>query len=139
MRIAPYLSFEGRAQEAIEFYKKALGAEVDMLTHFKDAPGGACPGGVQPPADKVMHASMRIGKSVVMATDGQCTGKSNFSGIALSLSLASDEEAKKAFAALSEGGTVNMPLGKTFFSSSFGMVADKFGVTWMVVVMPDAA
>jgi PhnB protein len=139
MQIAPYLSFEGRAEEAIEFYKKALRAEVQQLMRFKDMPGGACPGGMQAPADKVMHAALRIGKTVVMASDGQCRGTANFSGIALSLNVANDDEAQRAFSALSEGGTVTMPLGKTFFSSSFGMLNDKFGVSWMVVVMPEAA
>ena len=136
MNVNPYLSFEGRCAEAIEFYKKALGAEVETLMHFKDMPAGACPGGVKPEtANKVMHSQLHIGDSMIMATDGQCAGKANFSGISLSLRAKDDAQAAKAFNALSDGGQVTMPLGRTFFSSSFGMVTDRFGVPWMVVVM----
>src|SRR5581483_10513067 len=121
--------FEGRCEEAIQFYQQALGAQVLMKMHFKDSPDQSM---ITPEAkDKVMHVSLKIGDSVLMASDGHCTGKANFSGISLSLSLATPAEAEKYFKALSAGGTVNMPLTKTFFSPSFGMVADKFGVNWM--------
>jgi PhnB protein len=137
MRVEPYLNFEGRCDEAIEFYKKAAGAEVQMLMRFDQAPPGVCPDGQ--PAEigkKVMHASLRIGDSTVFVSDGRCSGKAKFDGISLSLSAKDDAQAQRVFNALSEGGQVSMPLGKTFFSSSFGMLQDRFGVVWMVIVMP---
>jgi len=132
--VQPYLSFEGRAEEAIKFYQQALGAEVLMKMQFKDNPDlkTISPGS----ADKVMHATLRIGDSIVMASDGHCTGKPGFQGISLSLTAPTPADAEKYFKALSAGGQVQMPLTKTFFSPSFGMVDDKFGVTWMVMV-PD--
>ena len=139
MQVQPYLFFDGRAEEAFEFYKKALGAEVTMLMRFKDSPepaqqqeGCASPGS----PDKVMHAELRIGDTTIMASDGHCAGKPEFKGFGLSLAPKTDAEAKKLFDALTDGGQVLQPLIKTFFSSSFGMVADKFGVMWMVVVQP---
>lgn len=132
MQTQPYLFFDGRCDEAIEFYKKALGAEVSMLMRFKESPDpeSSPPGG----ADKVMHSCLRIGDTAVMASDGMATGHPKFEGFALSLTAANEAEAKKLFAALSDGGKVQMPLAKTFFSPSFGMIADRFGVSWMVVV-----
>jgi PhnB protein len=136
MEIQPYLSFDGRCDEAIEFYRKAVDAEVVMLMRFKDCPEpAACPAGA---ADKVMHAAIRIGSSMVLASDGHNKGNPVFEGFSLSLTAADDADAQKRFAALSDGGQVQMPLGKTFFSSSFGMVADRFGVRWMVYVAPKA-
>jgi len=134
MLVQPYLSFEGRCEEAIEFYKKALGAEVQMLMRFKDCPEPekCSPGS----ADKIMHASLRIGDSVVMATDGRCQGPAKFEGISLTASVSNDSQAERVFAALSAGGEVCMPLAKTFFSSRFGMTKDGFGVHWMVIVQP---
>jgi PhnB protein len=131
MNVQPYLSFEGRAQEAIDFYKSALGAKVDTVMHFKDAPADMQ--GNMPHKDKVMHSSFRIGDSQIMATDGECSGKSQFSGITLTISATSNGEAEKLFNALAQGGKVNMPLSETFFAHRFGMVADKFGVNWMVI------
>ena len=130
MPIQPYLSFEGRAEEAIEFYRSALGAEVTMLMHFKQAPEGQCAAGTE---DKVMHSSLKVGDSGFMVSDGHCTGKPVFQGINLSLTVPNAAAAEKAYAALSQGGQVQMPMTKTFFSPAFGMVADKFGVTWMVM------
>ena len=132
MQVQPYLFFDGRCEEAIAFYRRALGAEVEMLMRFKDAPEP----GMTPPgsADKVMHASLKIGGSMVLASDGQCGGKPSFQGFSLSLTVATETEADRSFAALSDGGQVHMPLGKTFFSSRFGMLADRFGVGWMVYV-----
>jgi PhnB protein len=132
MQVQPYLSFEGRCEEAARFYQRALGAEITALMRFKDAPDPA----MAPPgaAEKVMHMSLRIGDSEIMASDGRCTGKPGFQGISLSLTPASDADAKQRFAALADGGQVQMPLAATFFASSFGMVADRFGVTWMVYV-----
>jgi len=130
--VHPYLCFEGRCDEALEFYRKELGAKVSMLMRFKDSPDqAACPasGG-----DKVMHATFTIGDSTLQASDGRCSGKLNFQGISLSLSVADVAEAERLFAALSNGGTVQMPFSKTFFSPGFGMVADQFGVSWMVYV-----
>ena len=132
MQIQPYLSFEGRADEAIEFYKKAIDAKVDMLMRFKEAPDQSM---VTPESkDKVMHAALRAGDTQLLVSDGRCTGGPNFQGIALALSVAKEADADRIFNALAEGGKVNMPLAKTFFSPKFGMVADKFGVGWMVMV-----
>ena len=131
MQVQPYLFFEGRCEEAIEFYRKALGAKVEMLMHFKDNPEPMP--GKAPPGDKVMHSSFRIGETTVMASDGNCVGKPSFQGFSLSLTARDDAEAKRLFTALSDGGKVQMPLGKTFYASAFGMVADRFGVLWMVI------
>jgi PhnB protein len=133
MQVQPYLFFEGRCAEALEFYQRALGAEVTMLMHYKDSPEPAMVHGNQ---DKVMHASFRIGDSTVLASDGRCQGQPSFHGFSLSLVVVDDAEAERRFAALAEGGKVQMPLAKTFFSSRFGMVADRFGVSWMIVVAP---
>jgi PhnB protein len=132
MQVQPYLSFEGRCDEAIEFYKKAIGAKVDMIMRFKEAPDQSMVSLGN--ADKVMHAALRAGDTQLLMSDGRCTGGPNFSGISLALSAASDADADRIFNALAEGGKVNMPMAKTFFSSRFGMVADKFGVGWMVLV-----
>jgi PhnB protein len=132
MQVQPYLFFDGRTEEAIEFYRKTLGAEVQMLMRFKDAPE---PGHTPPGAEnKVMHSSLRIGDATIMASDGHCQGKPSFKGISLSLSLPDVAEAERVFNALADGGQVNQPLIETFFSPRFGMVADRFGVPWMVVV-----
>src|SRR5689334_15569830 len=133
MNVQPYLSFEGRAQEAIDFYKSALGATVDAVMHFKDAPPEMQAQMSPQSKDKVMHAAFHIGDTQVMASDGRCTGKANFEGIALTLNAASNDEAETLFKALSQGGKVNMPMSETFFAHRFGMVADKFGVGWMVL------
>ena len=135
MRVEAYLFFNGRCEEAVEFYKKALGAEVAMLMRFKDSPEPHQPGMVPPGSEnKVMHVSLRVGDTTVMASDGRCTGQTSFQGFSLSLAVANEREAERVFAALSEGGQVQMPLGKTFWSPCFGMVADRFGVGWMVTV-----
>jgi PhnB protein len=134
MQVQPYLTFEGRCEEAAEFYRKALGAEVTMLKRWKDSPD---PQMCQPGAeDKVMHMSFRIGDTTLMASDGRCTDQPNFQGFSLSFTAPSDAEAERLFTSLAEGGQVQMPLTKTFFSSLFGMVADRFGVPWMIVVAP---
>jgi len=128
----PYLSLEGRAEEAIEFYKKAVGAKVTMMMRNKESPE-QMPGMPPNSGDKVMHSAMAIGDSVVMATDGMMSGNPKFEGISLTIDVKSDADAKKYFDNLAEGGQVSMPLGKTFFASSFGMLRDKFGVHWMVI------
>jgi PhnB protein len=132
MQVQPYLFFDGRAEEAIEFYRSKLGAKVEMLMRFKDSPEPMPGGG--PPGDKVMHASLRIGDTTVMASDGHCAGRPSFQGFSLALNAANEADAKRLFGALAEGGQVQQPLVKTFFSPAFGMVADRFGVGWMVVV-----
>ena len=137
MHVQPYLFFDGRCEEALEFYCSVLGAEVTMLMRFKDNPepptGDSCkpaPG----TEDKVMHASFRIGDTTVLASDGQCLGKPSFQGFLLSLTAPAEAEIDRLFAALADGGQVQMPLTKTFFSPRFGMVADRFGVSWMIYV-----
>jgi PhnB protein len=135
MEVQPYLFFEGRCEEAIEFYRGALGAEVTALMRFRECPDPMPPGMVSPGSeDKVMHAAFRIGGATVMASDGRCSGQPRFGGVSLSVSVPDEATADRFFAALAEGGRVQMPLGKTFFSPRFGMVADRFGVSWMVVV-----
>jgi PhnB protein len=138
MQVQPYLFFDGRCDEALAFYTKALGAKVEMLMRFKDNP--------EPPAancgpfapDKVMHACFKLGDAAVMASDGRCAGKPSFQGFALSLTARDVDEARRLFGALAEGGQIQMPFAKTFFSPGFGMAADRFGVSWMVYVAPPA-
>lgn len=139
MHVQPYLFFDGRCEEALAFYRTALGAEVTALLRFKDSPEPPQPGMVLPDAeDKVMHASFRLGDTTVMASDGNCRGQPSFQGFSLTLSVSDPEEAKRLFVGLAEGGQVQMPLSETFFSPSFGMVADRFGVSWMVIVAAEA-
>jgi PhnB protein len=134
MQVAPYLFFDGRCEEALNFYRKSVGAEVQMMMRFKESPEPP----MVPPGngDKVMHASFRVGDTNILASDGNCGGKPKMEGFALSLTVRDAAEAQRVFAALGEGGKVQMPLTKTFFSDSFGMVADRFGVSWMVYVEP---
>ena len=133
MNIQPYLSFDGQAQEAIDFYKGAIGAQVETVMHFKDMPADQ-KSMMQPGSEnKVMHACIKIGDSDVFLSDGQCGGKATFSGVTLTINASSDGEADKLFAALGKGGKVTMPMAETFFASRFGMVDDKFGVHWMVL------
>jgi PhnB protein len=132
MQVQPYLFFEGRCDEAIDFYEKALGAKVDMLMRFKDAPDQSM---ITPQSkDKVMHAAVHVGDTQILMSDGRCQGGASFNGIALALSAPTEADAERMFNALADGGQVRMPLAKTFFSSRFGMLADKFGVGWMVLV-----
>ena len=135
MTIQPYLFFDGRCEEAIEFYRRTLGAEVEMMMRFKDCPE-PMPNATPETADKVMHASLQIAGSTVLASDGHCKGQPSFQGFALSLTVKNEAEAERLFGALADGGQVQMPLGKTFFSPRFGMLADRFGVSWMVYVAP---
>jgi PhnB protein len=131
--VQPYLFFEGRCDEALAFYQGALGAETLMLMRFKDNPEPS-PDCQPDAAEKVMHARVRIGNTVILVSDGRCGGKAEFQGFALTLNASNEAEADRWFGALADGGKVIMPLGKTFFSPRFGMVADKFGVMWMVLV-----
>jgi PhnB protein len=135
MQVEPYLFFEGRCEEALEFYRRALGAEVIALMRGKDSPDPSMvPSGAE---NKVVHALIRIGETTVMASDGRCEGRPSFQGFALSLTAPSEMEADRLFAALSEGGQVHVPLAKTFFSPRWGMLADRFGVSWMIYVAPE--
>ena len=140
MKVQPYLMFDGRCEEAIGFYREAIGAQLVRLMRFKDNPepqpsggggGGGC-GPTQP--EKVMHASFRVGETEIMASDGRCEGRPKFEGISLTLSAPDVAAAERMFNALAAGGQVQMPMTKTFFSPRFGMVADRFGVSWMIIV-----
>jgi PhnB protein len=134
--IQPYLIFGGRCQEALEFYKAALGAQVDLLMLHKDSPEPPPPGMLKPGFEnKVMHTTFRVGGSTLMASDG-CGEETSFTGFSLSLAVPTEAEADRAFAALAEGGQVKMPLAKTFWSPRFGMLTDRFGIGWMVTVAP---
>jgi PhnB protein len=132
MQIQPYLFYNGHCDEAIDFYRAKLGAEVTMLMRYKDNPEPTSHGS----EEKVMHASLRIGDTTVLVSDGRCGGKLDFQGFALSLTVQNDAEAERLFKALSDGGQVQAPLTKTFFSTKFGMVADRFGVLWIIYVTP---
>jgi len=134
--VEPYLFFNGRCEEAVKHYQKSLGAELQMMMRYKESPEPPPPG-MTPPnwGEKIMHASLKIGQTVVMASDG-CGEESKFEGFSLSISVPTEPDAKRIFEALSEGGQVKMPLGKTFWSPCFGMTQDKFGIGWMVSVMP---
>jgi PhnB protein len=137
MAIQPYLFFEGRCEEAIEFYRRALGAKVEVMMRYKDGPEPPPPGMLPPGSEsKVMHASFQIGDATVLASDGRCSGKPHFEGFGLSLTVADEAQADRYFNALADGGEVRAPLTKTFFSPRFGMVADRFGVGWMIYVAP---
>jgi PhnB protein len=137
MQVQPYLFFNGRCEEAAEFYRRAIGAEVVTQMRFSDSPEPQPPGAVPAGAEgKIMHMSLRIGETTVMASDGRCLGEPNFQGFSLSITAADDAQAEHLFAALGEGGQVQMPLSKTFFASRFGMVADRFGLGWMIIVAP---
>ena len=136
MPIQPYLTFNGRCEEAIDFYRKALGAEVQMMLRFKQSPDQSM---ISPGAEeKIMHADLKIGDGVVLLSDGMCTGSQDFQNFALSFTVKDEAEADRRFNALADGGQVRMPLAETFFSPRFGMVQDKFGVGWMVYVAPQA-
>lgn len=135
MQVEPYLFFEGRCEEAVEFYRKALGAEVVMLMRYKDSPEPPPPGKLPPGSEnKVMHANLRIGETTVMASDGLAQGQPRFQGFSLSITVPDEARAEKLFAALAAGGQVQMPLARTFWSPRFGMVTDRFGVGWMINV-----
>jgi len=137
MQIEPYLFFEGRCDEAIEFYRRALGAEMGPLMRYKESPEPHQPGALPPGSeDKVMHAVIKIGDTKVMVSDGRCSGKPVFQGFGLTINAPDVARADRMFAALAEGGQVQMPLAKTFFSPRFGMVNDRFGVLWMIIVAP---
>jgi PhnB protein len=132
MQVQSYLFFDGRCEEALQFYSKQLGAKVEMLMRNKESPEPPPPG-MSAPGDKIMHAAFRIGETQILASDGMCSGKPKFDGFSLAITARDDADAKRMFNALADGGQVRMPLAKTFFASSFGMVADRYGVGWMVL------
>jgi PhnB protein len=134
MQVQPYLFFEGRCRDALEFYKKTLGAEVIMSMKYSESPDVDAKACGDIPGDAIMHCSFKIGDSTVMASDGRASGKTNFDGFSLSITPNTEEKARRMFADLSDGGKVTMPLAKTFFSPAFGMLQDKFGVHWMIYV-----
>jgi PhnB protein len=140
MRVQPYLFFDGRCEEALRFYQEVLGAELVMMLRFKDSPDPV-PEGMVPPGsgDKVMHCAFKIGETEVLASDGGCRGETEFKGFSLTCPVPDAAAADRMFAALGQGGQVQMPLGPTFFSPRFGIVADRFGVSWMVIVDAPAA
>jgi len=131
MNVQPYLFFEGRCDEALEFYRRAAGAEVTELVRYRDNPDGTCKPGTE---DKVMHCSFRIGDTTIWASDGLCAGQTKFHGFSLAITVSTADEAERLFAALSDGGQVQVPLAETFYSPLFGMLIDRFGMLWMVVV-----
>lgn len=136
MQVQPYLFFDGRCEEALEFYRSTLGAEITMLMRYRESPEPAKPGMLPPGAeDKILHSSFRVGESTILASDGHCTGEPSFQGFSLSLTLSSESEAERLFGLLSDGGQVQLPLTSTFFSSRFGMLTDRFGVAWMIYVV----
>ncbi|HEY2082967.1 MAG TPA: VOC family protein [Verrucomicrobiae bacterium] len=137
--VQPYVFFDGKCEEAIEFYKKSVGATVSMLMRYKDSPEPPPPGCGPTDSNKIMHAQFQIGETVILASDGRATNNPKFEGFALAISVKTEADADQAFNALANGGKVEMPLAKTFFSAKFGMVIDKFGVFWMVLVTPNPA
>jgi PhnB protein len=134
MLVQSYLFFEGRCEEALEFYKKAIGAEVKMIMRMKESPEPPPPGMCPPGSDDtIMHAEFSVGETLLMASDGRVSGKPSFKGVSLAITTKTEAEANRLFNALGEGGTVEMPMAKTFFSPAFGGVSDRFGVSWMVL------
>ena len=139
MQVQPYLFFDGCCEDALAFYSQALGAQVTTLMRYQDSPEPPPPGDAMD-GEKIMHANLQIGDTQIMASDGMSSGNATFKGISLSINASSDAEADRIFAALSQGGQVQMPMGATFFASRFGVLADKFGVSWMIIVpLPDMA
>ncbi|HVX10019.1 MAG TPA: VOC family protein [Pirellulales bacterium] len=135
MQVQPYLNFDGRTEEALDFYRRTIGAEVVFMMRYKESPEPTAPGMVPTGSEnKILHSTFRVGDSSLMASDCHCQGKATFEGISLSLTLSDEAKAKRIFEALGEGGQVRMPLTKTFFSPCFGMLADRFGLGWMIYV-----
>jgi PhnB protein len=132
--VQPYLSLQGRTEEALEFYTRTMNAKVTALIRFKDSPASGDQSMMPPGSEnKIMHAAFQVGDTTLLASDGECTGRAKFEGMTLALTLPDDESAERTFAELAKDGSVQMPLTETFFSSKFGMVSDRFGVPWMVL------
>jgi len=137
MYVQPYVFFNGRCEEALNYYSEKLGAQVIFKMHFRDAP----PDPNNPPrpelADKIMHANVQLGTTFWMASDGACDpAAGSFNGFSLSLTVEDSAIAEKSFNALADGGQVVMPFQKTFWSDGFGVVEDRFGLKWMVTLPP---
>ena len=124
--VNPYIAYKGTCQEAIDFYKQALGAELIFSQTWGESPMSEA--GFE---DKIMHATIKIGDSTIMMCDdprNETTG----SNISLAIGLNDKDIAHKYFDGLAEGGQVTMPLDKTFWAEAFGMLTDKFGINWMI-------
>lgn len=135
MSVQAYLFYNGCCEEALEFYHSALGANIEMMLRYRESPTPLSPDTVPPGAEnKIMHASFTVAGTTIMASDGHCSGKTNFEGFSLSISVSDVAQADRCFNALAQGGQVTMPLAKTFWSACFGMLTDRFGVSWMVNV-----
>lgn len=135
MQVQTYLFFEGRCEEALEFYRDALGAEIGMVMRFRENPDDPDHTMFPPGAgDMIMHASLKIGETTVLASDGRCRGSPTFGGMSLTIVVPNESEAERLYQALAATGQIRMPLRRTFFSPAFGMVADRFGVGWMIYV-----
>jgi PhnB protein len=138
MYVQPYLFFEGRCEEALGFYRDRIGARIEMMMRYRENPEPASPGRLPPGSDdKIMHAAFHVGDSILMASDGNCSGQPDFKGISLSITTTTADEARQKFDALAEGGQPFMPLSSTFFSPAFGMLKDRFGMNWMVMCLPE--
>lgn len=137
MQVQTYLLFEGRCEEALNFYREAIGAEIQALMRYSDSPEPPPPGCTPARPDMVMHANFKVGDTQIMASDDPSPNAQPFAGFSLTLNCANAAEAEQRFAALSAHGDVSMPLGPTFFSPAFGMLKDRFGVPWMVIVAQD--
>jgi PhnB protein len=137
MHVQSYLFFNGRCEEAVAFYRKALGAQVEMTVRFNEAPDPPPPGMLKPGSEnKIMHTQFKVGDTTIMASDGGCDGNPKFEGFSLSIAVTDAAAADRMFDALADGGQVRMPMDKTFWSERFGMVQDRFGVGWMINVGP---
>lgn len=139
MPIEPYLFFRGRCAEAIEFYQKALGAEVVMSMRFRENPDENAPELPSDFGDRIMHASLKVGDATLMMSDGLSKEPTNFEGFSVSLTARDAAECERWFTALRDGGKIEMPLGKTFFAEMFGGVIDRFGLSWMIIVPSEFA
>lgn len=132
--VQPYLFFGGQCEEALKFYEQAVGSTVVMKMRFNECPEPLPEGTIQPGfEDKIMHSSFTVGKMTLMASDG-CGDATNHEGFRLALCVPTEADCDRVFNALADGGNVDMPLEKTFWSPRYGMVTDKFGVGWMVMV-----
>ena len=138
MRINAYLIFDGQCDAAFKFYQQCLGGTLQAMLRFADAPAGedGQPGCGPIPAEygnRIMHACLAVGDQTLMASDtGPQFPYEGIKGCSVSLNVDSIAEAERIFAALADNGTIQMPLGATFWAACFGMCTDRFGVPWMI-------
>src|SRR3954470_16820040 len=126
--VNPYVTYKGNCREAIEFYKRALGAEVVFVQTVGDSPMSN-----MGPAENIMHCTIKVGNSTIMMSDDPRPEAAEGGGsISLAIGLNDPEQAGTIFANLAQGGSVVMPLEKTYWAEAFGMLTDKFGVRWMI-------